>query len=439
MRLLLIGYFDAGVSADVDDRCFAGDALRDVRARFAASLDPEIGPGPSWPDGTEVALGRGIAVDLRDSQGRAWHAAAILQAQAADDPADRALGPLIENLRVERCELRVFALGLALVAFEVSGIPNGRERDFIRLGRILEFASYGQAGPNAAYTGIVTKLQESATHILDAADTAGTLTRLTARMPTYGTPADGYRPIRVASGYTQVVLEEEGDDHAAILAIATDYEGQRGLSQLDMDDADVWLGWAVTIVSAPKTTDVARILSLLELCQLFYGLVESFEVLLTRRFLNAARQSFDGRSADTSPFDTHDLYRLRMLALALIGVTSFAATTNNISDWMLLDAFEERAHIRDRHTRIAQAAEIFADAQAQLVREREEMRAQKVKQVLAVIAALGIIGVVAAVIDVVQIPPSTMSIEMRRLGAMFISIIVAGVVAAWILLTKRRL
>jgi hypothetical protein len=67
------------------------------------------------------------------------------------------------------------------------------------------------------------------------------------------------------------------------------------------------------------------------------------------------------------------------------------------------------------------------------------MRAQKVKQVLAVIEALGIIGVVAAVIDVVQIPPSTMSIEMRRLGAMFISIIVAGVVAAWILLTKRRL
>jgi hypothetical protein len=51
---------------------------------------------------------------------------------------------------------------------------------------------------------------------------------------------------------------------------------------------------------------------------------------------------------------------------------------------MLLDAFEERAHIRDRHTRIAHAAEIFADAQAQLVREREEMRAQKVKQVLAV-------------------------------------------------------
>jgi hypothetical protein len=294
----------------------------EATARLAASLDPGIGPGPSWPDGIEVALGRGITVDLRDSQGRAWHAAAILQAQAADDPADRALTSLIGNLRVERCELRVFALGLAVVAFEVSGIPNGCERDFIRLGRILEFASYGQAGPNAAYTGVVTKLQESAMHILDAADTAGTLTQLTARRPTYGTPVDGYLPIRVASGYTQVVLEEQGDDHAAILAIATDYEGQRGLSQLDMDDADVWLGWAVTIVSMPKTTDVARILSLLELCQLFYGLVESFEVLLTRRSVNAARQSFDGRSADTSPFDPHSLYRLRTLALALNGVTS---------------------------------------------------------------------------------------------------------------------
>jgi hypothetical protein len=67
----------------------------------------------------------------------------------------------------------------------------------------------------------------------------------------------------IGGSRAQVVLEEEGDDHAAILAIATDYDGQRGLSQLDMDDADVWLGWAVTVVSPPKTTDGTRILSLL--------------------------------------------------------------------------------------------------------------------------------------------------------------------------------
>lgn len=437
MKLLLIGYFDAGVSVDVDDRCFEGDAMRDIRARFG-SLDPGIRQGAAWPDGNEVALGRGVAVDLLGEHGPPWLLAAIEWARASEDDEDRDLVPLLERLHVERCELRVFSLGLSLVALQVGGIPRGHERDFIRIGRILEWASYGQERANAAYTGIVTKLQGIAKHILDSAGMKGSLASLTARIPTYGEPASGYVPVRVASGYWQIVIEEDGDDHAAILATATEYEGQRGLSKLDMDDATVWLGWAVTIVGPPKSADVDRIVALLDLCQLFYGLAESFEVLLTRRFLHAARQSFD-RPDDTLHRDIHSLYRLRMLALALIGVTSFAATTNNISDWMLLDAFEERAHIRDRHARIAHAAEIFADAEAQLVRERDEIRAQKVRQVLAVIAALGIIGVVAAVIDVVQIPPSTMAIELRRLGFMLASAVLALAVAGWILLGKTRL
>ncbi len=398
MRLTLLASFDIGLSVGIDDGAFADDA---AVATFSQLIKAPAVRAQDFRPGFDLDLpiGSGLRVNLLhnrilvDWTGRASE---ILEKGHPDlshwdqrDGAETvtAAKELMTRCDFTACQLDLYSLGIAFLRFDLSNLPSGRLCAFLRLFQSFEYAAYEVAAPYLRTLGghFMTVFRKQT----DFEDTSK-------RFDVLGTKATELIP-----GFTCVVTcdrdEPEAHTNAAVDAMQA-YEGQYSFRCLQLDEAVVHLGWAACVIE-PRRNDYDRACYLLQIGLVFADVCGAFERLFTRHMRETIRSRLvDAVAARDGTF----LNDLRMLAMTITQLTSFSATTANISDLYLFAALDEMHKVSERHARIRTTSEVFYNLHTDLARLAAEQRGRWLNRFVLLLTTLTVMSVAADVFNVIE-------------------------------------
>jgi hypothetical protein len=408
--LALISYFDLGESYGLDDNVF------DQR-RLARRYDV----------GISNPLGRGVLVDLQRDHShlvQEWRAVAVEQISRPEmelgfdpglelSPAEFAerLGAVISEHPLTRCDLTIYAIGIALICLEFgANVPVEHMRG---VGWCFEYAAYtshisrplfelGRTEARAAVVGL---------------DRNGLVALTRREEPQEITDDQGYTEysLLTGAGFTSVVLAVDVGDHEQVSramrlmdideqapVVAFEFHGELRFGWatcvLVARDLDRWTGvagyWGETPVQA-----IGRMQACIEIAHTFLGTSESFY----RLFVTELHAQIGGlASAKAFARTPQELNRLRTLALAVMSVTNFDLVTPMQEDRTYFRLFEEEANVSERLQFIQQTCEILynvQEAEIQMEESQERVLARRAHTLNRILAGLTSLTLISVSID----------------------------------------
>jgi Fe-S-cluster containining protein len=398
MRLTFFASFDIGLSVGIDDSAFASDA--DV-ARFSQLIQaPVVAARDLRQDfGLDLPIGRGLRVDLIhhrmlvDWTGRANEInekghPKLSHWDERDGPEGRRMAKeLMTRCQFRACHLDLYSLGIAFLRLDLDNLPSDHSNGLVRFLQAFEYAAYELAAPHLkALAGHFLTVFRNHTEFEDASK----------RFDVLQTEAPDLIP-----GFTFVVTlgrnEAEAQTKTAIAAMQA-YEGQYIFRRLELDEAVVHLGWAACVIE-PRRDDYERAYRLLQVGLVYGDLCSAFERLFTRHMRETVRSRLVDSIAARDPAFLNDL---RTLAMTITQLTSFSATTANISDLYLFAAFDEMQKVSERHARIRTTSEVFYNLHSDLARLAAEQRGRWLNRFVFLLTTLTVMSVAADVFNVIE-------------------------------------
>jgi len=410
MKIIISGYFDAGYSIGIDDFHFSdndtiarlssetGYAISYSKSNEAFSYnDEEIIETPNNINDSEeniginVSIGSGLLIDFTNTAlVEKLHAEAL---ECASDkvfmgeyynPYPRGIVKIIKDFQnlvnFKKATVNLYGLGVGYVYFESGELPKEMEEFALWIYRCYEYATYGTYSSKFyrnSFKQDVLKIYSG----FAKNDNIGFITRR--KIPRDFFP--GYQIILLCTG--------EGDAKAAQV-ILKDYDE---LNCIPMDDGTVMLGWAAAIVNPSNINCVARIMYLLKISQVYYGICDGFERLFTYHISASVRESLEEQGHD---YDAASLNRLRTIAHTVTEFTRFSTQTQNVSDLKLLNAFDKLGGLSLKIDHLASACEIFTNIQNEVLDQKQAKRDKRLNIYAMALTALTIVSVMADMISI---------------------------------------
>jgi hypothetical protein len=405
MRLCMISYFDVSESCGLGDDSFRSE-------RLAAGYDlGEVG--------IVNPLGRGVLVNLQREDPDLvdkWKEASLSQVDRPESEigyesaagftraqfGDR-LKAVISQL-IPHCSIVVLAVGVALLRLEFSeGIPVDLMRG---VSRCYEYAAYT---PDISASLQSAAQQTAQDAVLDMK--RNRLIELTSRRKaTVSRDSEGYEEssLLTIAGFTNVLMCVDVGDHEIADQAARSFDlGDPAPGEVvDFEfHGSLRFGWATCLVQARRLQEwtgqietgqetpeqaVGRMLACIEIAHTFLGACEAF-----RGLFNAEMHAQVGSHAMATlgGRGSHDLNRLRTLALALVSLTNFDLVTPTEEDQQYFRLFEKVANIGKKQRFIQEACEILYNVQEAEFQWQQDKRDRILAYFLAGLTSLTLISV----------------------------------------------
>lgn len=409
MKIMISGYFDAGYSIGIDDYPFEKEgALNYLNSRsgFVASYHKprelfafadETGGGIFHVDdaeghiGLSVLVGVGLKIDLSESVFmKMLHSEAI---EAASDK--RFMGSyytdhpqnivdIITDFQhksgFSKATVNLYGLGIGYVFIESAELDDELAPFALWIYRCYEYASYG-AYSSGAFRNAFSKMVAETYSIFSNKDGYEILTRR--KIPCDFFP--GYQLILLCNNQQETLLGSQ---------ILKNYDE---LTPLQMDDGRISLGWAAAIVEPSNTDYVSRILFLLKMAQVYYGICDGFERLFSHHIASSVRENLSG---EDSVYDVVSLNRLRTIAHTVAEFTRFGALSQNISDQKLLNSFDQMGGLSQKIEHLASACEIFTNIQNEVLEHKQARRDKRLNVYAMALTVLTLVSVLADMLSI---------------------------------------
>ena len=375
MRLCMISYFDMSESYGLGDDSFRSE-------RLAAGYDlGEVGIVNPLGRGVLVNL-QGDGPDLVDK----WKEASLSQVDRPESEIgyDSAAGltraqfgdrlKAVINQSIPQCSIVILAVGIALLRLQFNeGIPVDLMRG---VSRCYEYAAY-TPDISASLQSAARQTAQDAVQDMKR----NRLIELTSRRKAIvSRDSEGYEEssLLTTAGFTNVLLCVDAGDHEIADQAARSFDlGDPAPGEVvDFEfHGSLRFGWATCLVQArglPEWTGqiepgqetpgqaVGRMLACIEIAHTFLGACEAFRGLFNAEMHaqvgSYAMAALGGRGS-------HDLNRLRTLALALVSLTNFDLVTPTEEDQQYFRLFEKAANIGKKQRFIQEACEILYNVQ----------------------------------------------------------------------------
>ncbi len=382
MKLSILGYFDIGLSVGIDDHPFDNETK--IKSFEKGTGLPVTFPAFSLPVGIRLSLGRGLRVGLSNSDiVSTWQK----QAQAQPKATGVDVQLLFQESRITNCYMDFYSLGIVFLRLDFDGVSSEHPDAIIDFFQCFEYAAYEHTS---------SKLKIIAQKFINCFEQNDNLQKISHRLNlSYS------RDFDLIPGFVCVCMCENGEDRDKrdkTIQAAQEYERQYTFQRLDLDDGILHLGWAACVIE-PRTDEWERIFYLLQITQVFFGICEAFEGLFTRRMSESVRRNLGDYSVI---IDERILNALRTLAAAVVELTIFSSTSNNISDIYLFEAFDKLAKVSVKQDRIRASCDIFLTIQNELSRLEEARREKRLGNFVFVLTSLTFVSVLADIINTVD-------------------------------------
>ena len=438
MRIGLVGYFDMGTSYGLGD---------DVFPKGEAAPEPDIGlVGINFP------LGQGLLLDLcarAPELVALWRQEAVRQVARPEmetgwtgDLAvpraefDRRIEELAAHHPIERCELRIHAVGTVLAELRFgSGVPLPYLPGLLRC---FEYAAYR---PHVA-----DELLAASARRVEAAlgpELTGLVELSQRELPEAKSDARGYTERMLFSGFTHLVACVDDGDEGELAAV-TDALNLRSEDVIDFEyHGKLHYGWHASLLEPNEVRgwgrpggegespeeQIMRMEACIRVAHVFLGTCEAF----TRLFESEIRKQVGGyvakHAAGRSP---EELNRLRTLALAVVSVTRFEGVTATEEDQTYFRKFNESADIGGKHEMIQRATEVLYNVQVAETQEKESRRQWVLSVIVGLLTSLTLISVTADAYDFIRADESL--IERRAYRLLLVTLEIALIVAILVVL-----
>jgi len=401
----MISYFDVSESYGLGDDSFRSE-------RLAAGYDlGEVG--------IANPLGRGVLVDLEGDYpdlADKWKEASLGQVDRPeseigyDSDAGSARAQISGRLKAAisqstpRCRIVVLAVGVALLRLEFSeGIPVDLMRG---VSRCYEYAAYT---PDFS-ASLQSAAQQTARYAVRDIKRNRLIELTSRRKATVSRDSKGYEEssLLTTAGFTNVLVCVDVGDHEIADQAARSFELCDPAPDEVVDfefHGSLRFGWAACLVQARRLQEwtgkigtgqetpeqaVGRMLACIEIAHTFLGACEAF-----RGLFNAEMHAQVGGYARATPGGrrSHDLNRLRTLALALVSLTSFDLVTPTEEDQQYFRLFEKAANIRKKQSFIQEACEILYNVQEAEFQWQQDKRDRVLAYFLAGLTSLTLVSV----------------------------------------------
>jgi hypothetical protein len=444
LRPGLVGTFDIGKSYGLGDDVFP--------ARERAP-EPDIGlVGINFP------LGQGILLDLTadSDEVRLWRAEAVRQVArpqmetgwSADlgitrDAFDRSLADLADGHPIDRCRLRIHALGPVYLELQFDkGVAPGYVHGLLAC---FEYAAYRPAVADA--------LLEAAEKRVEAAlgpELTG-LVELTKRsLPEARSDAHGYAErLLINSGFTHLfACVDEGDDEtldaltseSGILAedvIDFEYHGRLHYSWGGcVLEPNQLVGWGEPGGEGESPEEqIMRMEACIRVAHVFLATCDAFMRLFETEMHDqvggyAARQ-VAGRTPE-------ELNRLRTLALAVVNLTSFDRVSPTEEDQAYFRRFERNADITGKQRMIQHATELLYNVQVAATQEKDSRRQWILSIIVGLLTSLTLISVTADAYNFIREDESLIERQIYRVVLVGVEfLLILAILVALLFLTVR--
>jgi len=283
--------------------------------------------------------------------------------------------------------VNLYGLGIGYVFIETAELDEELAPYALWIYRCYEYATYG-AYSSGTFRKAYRKMVSDTYSIFSNKDGYETLTRRKI-------PCDFF------PGYQLILMCTNQQDASLASGILKNYDE---LTPLRMDDGKISLGWAAAIVEPSNVDYVSRILFLLKMAQVYYGICDGFERLFSHHISNSVRENLSG---EKSVYDAVSLNRLRTIAHTVAEFTRFSALTQNISDQKLLTAFDQMGGLSQKIEHMASACEIFTNIQNEVLEQKQARRDKRLNVYAMALTALTIVSVLADMLSI------TSALEMK--------------------------
>jgi hypothetical protein len=364
-------------------------------------------------------LGRGVLVNLQkdypDLVGK-WKKASLSQVDRPeseigyDSDAGSTRAQFGDRLKaaisqsIPNCRIVVLAVGVALLRLEFSeGIPVDLMRG---VSRCYEYAAYT---PDISVSLQSAAQQTARDSVRDMK--RNRLIELTSRRKaTISRDSKGYEEssLLTTAGFTNVLIFVDVGDHEIADQAARSFElGDPAPDEvIDFEfHGSLRFGWATCLVQARRLQEwtgkietgqeapeqaVGRMLACIEIAHTFLGSCEAFTALFNAEMHaqvgGYAWATLGGRRS-------HDLNRLRTLALTLVTLTNFDRVTPEEEDQQYFGLFEKAANIGKKQSFIQEACEILYNVQEAEFQWQQDRRDRILAYFLAGLTSLTLVSV----------------------------------------------
>ncbi len=410
MKLIIGGYFDAGFSIGIDDHPFRDTkAMSELADSTGLAISLNIPPdtyaySDQVPDkmaystadseghiGISVPVGAGLRVSLNGSDLLAQlHREAL---EAASNP--RFMGEYYtefpeditgiikgfqDNDHFSAAVMQLFGLGIGYLHLETGNLTARSALHALWIYRCYEYAAYGTFSEGKfreAFRELVLKIYRD----FSESDNIHAITRRKI-------PGDFF------PGFQVILSSAVEQEYRQALDIL---EGYDDLTPLKMDDGIISLGWAAAVVQPTNPEYSARILYLLKMAQVYYGICDGFERLFAHHISESVRQNLTGSA---TVYDAIALNRLRTIAHTVAEFTRFRALTQNISDLKLLGHFDQLGDFSAKIDHLVAVCEIFTNIQNEFLQQKQARRDKRLNIYAMALTALTIVSVAADMMSI---------------------------------------
>lgn len=428
MQLIMIGYFDLGISFDINDQPFLSEQKRQkLQARIKYHVKY---PACELPIGINLPLGKGLRIEFDESFAQEWlmHAREKPHSKDLQDLFDnlslKDLQDLFDNISLKECYIDVYSIGIAIIILHIYNLLPGLYSSYINFYKCFEYAGY---------ENISKQLKSICRDIIAIFARNSLIEQISKRFDIEDVGDSDFIP-----GFTCIFLCDNDCEKDNVIKIAQDYERQYRFKRLNLDDGTLYLGWACSVL-IPRTDKYERIIHLIKIAHLFYGIAEAFEKLFYSKMIDSTRDILgeeDHIGEKDNIYDSVRLNALKTFSSTIVELTFILSVSNNISDWHFLKAFNDISQLDVRRRRIHAISNIFDKIRSEKNRIEWSKKEKILRNIAYVLTILTIESVIGDIINTVDYAYVIFPSPLVRFVVLIIPIML--LLTIWILVFKTR-
>jgi hypothetical protein len=328
--------------------------------------------------------------------------------------------------------MTIYALGTVFVRLDLaSGVPA---RFMEGVHRCYEYAAY--------LVDVAKPLHETAMRVAEkAAGGRGRgLGELSERRPMeIQTDARGYQEATLFTAFTTIGLcVDETDDLDAVRKQFQQIEGKDLRTLIFEYHGKLHFGWAACVLE-PRTrglkpedslAEMARMTECIQIAHVFLGTCQAFETLFLRETVQQGDSYVKGKPKGRK---WKELNRLRTLALAVVGLTSYGPITMADEDQAYFRCWEQHARIESRQRRIQEQCELLYNVQAAEADAEVANREWFLNRVILLLTVLTFITVITESYGFVHYEGGWLGFWPHRLEILAVSLMALAMIVAVLL------
>jgi hypothetical protein len=410
MKIIIGGYFDVGFSIGIDDYLFKvnqkvkkiSDETRykitfnnpPEAFRYSEEAAKELTYSTDDAEGhigMSVPVGSGLIVDLSTGELlQLLHKEALEAASNKKFMGEYYTDPpenIVEIIRMFQSEngfkkatANLFGLGIGYLYLETDDLSERIQDYALWIYRCYEYATYGTYSTDKFRETFKMLIIKIYAHFSGNEN----IHEITRRK----IPCDFF------PGYQLILLCSNNTDGALAAGVLKNYEE---FTSVQMDDGLVKLAWAAVIVEPSNNYYYSRMIFLLKMAQVYYGICDGFERLFAHHISESVRQNL---TDSASAYDAVSLNRLRTIAHTVAEFTRFRALTQNSSDFKLLSEFDRLGDFSSKIDHLVSVCEIFTNIQNEIIEQKQSKRDKRLNVYAMALTALTIVSVTADMMSI---------------------------------------